>query len=164
MCLNAAKCEALNISNKRSPPNFTYAISSGAFSWKSLLQYLGVHINSKLTWSDHCKLTASKDHCLTMHGICLCGVERPYCKRLCFARYTVQNRAARWIMKSYWDSATLKWTKSSRYCVVRFKLRMFLTCLFFFNVFHEEEVVEEVVEGEEVEEEVTSKLKDHLLP
>ena len=36
--------------------------------------------------------------------------------------------------------------------------------IFFFNVFHEEEVVEEVVEGEEVEEEVTSKLKDHLLP
>lgn len=58
--LNPAKCEALNISNKLSPPQFTYTINSGPISWKPLIKYLGVYINSKLTWSDHCKLTASK--------------------------------------------------------------------------------------------------------
>ena len=59
--LNPAKCEALNnISNKQSPPQFTYTINGGAISWnKSLVRYL-VYINSKLTCSDHCKLTASK--------------------------------------------------------------------------------------------------------
>ena len=47
------------ISN-RFPSLRTYTISGGAISWKSLVRYLGVYINSKLTWSDHCKLTASK--------------------------------------------------------------------------------------------------------
>ena len=58
--LNPANYEALNISNKRSPPQFTYTIGNGSISWKSLVQYLGVYINSKLTWSDHCRLTAQK--------------------------------------------------------------------------------------------------------
>ena len=58
--LNSAKCEALNLSNKRSPPQFTYTIGGGPILWKSLVRYLGVYINSKLTWSDHCKVTASK--------------------------------------------------------------------------------------------------------
>ena len=58
--LNPAKCEALNISHKLSPPQFTYTMNSGAISWKPLVKYLGIYINSKLTWSDHCKLTASQ--------------------------------------------------------------------------------------------------------
>ena len=35
--LNPARCEALNISNKRSPPQFTYTINGGAISWESLV-------------------------------------------------------------------------------------------------------------------------------
>ena len=58
--LNPAKCEALNLSNKRSPLQFTYTIGGGPILWRSLVRYLGVYINSKLTWSDHCKVTASK--------------------------------------------------------------------------------------------------------
>ena len=58
--LNPAKCEALNISHKLSPPQFTYTINGGTISWKPLVKYLGIYVNSKLTWSDHCKLTASE--------------------------------------------------------------------------------------------------------
>ena len=47
--LNPAKCEALNLSNKRSPLQFTYTIGGGPILWKSLVRYLGVYINSKLT-------------------------------------------------------------------------------------------------------------------
>ena len=55
--LNPAKCQALNLSNKRFPPQFVYAIGGKPISWKSLVRYLGVHINSRLTWSDHCRVT-----------------------------------------------------------------------------------------------------------
>ena len=47
-------------------------------------------------------------------------------------------------MKSHWDSAILKWTKSSNDCVFRTALatlasrRVFLTCLFVFQIFHEQ--------------------------
>ena len=58
--LNPAKCEALNLSNKCFPPQFVYAIGGEPISWKSLVRYLGVYINSKLTWSDHCKVAASR--------------------------------------------------------------------------------------------------------
>ena len=58
--LNPAKCEALNLSNKRSPLQFTCTIGGGSILWKSLVWYLGVYINSKLTWSDHYKVTASR--------------------------------------------------------------------------------------------------------
>ena len=90
-----------------------------------------------------------------MHGICLCGVEPPHTAKDCALLDMVQNRAARWIMKSHWDSVNLKWTKSSRDCVSALNWpslntrRIFLTCLFFFNIIHEH---------------IVSNLKDHLLP
>ena len=60
-----------------------------------------------------------------------------------------------WIVRSHWDSETLKWTKSSKDCVSDLNWpslstrRIFLTSLFLFNVIHGQ---------------VISKLKDHLLP
>ena len=83
-----------------------------------------------------------------------CVVWNPHIAKDCALLDTVQNRAARWVKKSLWDSATLKWTKSSRDCVSDINWashstrRTFLTC-FLFNVIHEG---------------VISKLKDHLLP
>ena len=44
--LNPAKCEALIISNKCSLPQFTYTFNGGAISWKSLVRYLGIYINT----------------------------------------------------------------------------------------------------------------------
>ena len=61
--LNANKCEALLISRKRSTPKFDYHIIP--LFWKPLVRYLGIHINGKLDWTDHCKvITAKATRCL----------------------------------------------------------------------------------------------------
>ena len=44
--LNPGKYEALNI--------FDCSINGRAIQWKPFVRYLGIHVNSKLTWSDHC--------------------------------------------------------------------------------------------------------------
>ena len=53
--LSPSKCEALNITNKRSPVSFVYTIGSVSVAWKSRVKYLGVIISSKLKWNDHCQ-------------------------------------------------------------------------------------------------------------
>ena len=53
--LNSGKCEALNLSNKRSPIQFTYTIGGGPGSISE-----SIYINSKLIWSDHSKVIASR--------------------------------------------------------------------------------------------------------
>ena len=166
--LNPAKCEALNLSNKRSPLQFTYTIGSGPILWKSLVRYLGVYINSKLTWSDHCKVTASKASRIlnvlrrTMFGCsahakdvayksivrpCLeyaCVVWNPHSAKDSAVLDAVQNRAARWIVGSHWDPAAFKWTKSSNSCVLKLRWpslasrRVFLSCLFVFQIFRKQ--------------------------
>ena len=54
------KCEALCISNKRSLVQFTYYCSNYPLKWSKSVRYLGVVINSRLTWSDHCRSVCSK--------------------------------------------------------------------------------------------------------
>ena len=56
-CLNASKCLAFLISNKRKLINFMNSIT---ISWNSVVKYLGVHIQSNLSWSHHCKVVSSK--------------------------------------------------------------------------------------------------------
>ena len=58
--LNPKKCEAVNISNKRSPITFAYSIGSHTISWSQKVKYLSVIINSKLKWNDHCQYVVSK--------------------------------------------------------------------------------------------------------
>ena len=129
------------------PLQFTYTIGGGPILWKSLVRYLGVHNNSKLTWSDHCKVTASKASRIlnvlqrTMLGCsahvkdvvyksivrpCLeyaCVVWNPHSAKDSAVLDAVQNRAARWInvVGSHWDPAALKWTKYSNSCVLKLR-------------------------------------------
>ena len=58
--LNPRKCEAVNISNKRSPITFEYSIESHIVSWSQKAKYLGVIINSKLKWKDDYQFIVSK--------------------------------------------------------------------------------------------------------
>ena len=51
-----------------------------------------------------------------------CVVWNPQTAWDCALLYAVQNRAARWIVRSHWDSEALKWTKSSKDCVSDLKL------------------------------------------
>ena len=84
-----------------------------------------------------------------------CVVWNPHTARDCALLDAVQNRAARWIVRSHWNSETLKWIKSSKDCVSELNWpslstrRIFLICLFLFNVIHGQAI---------------SKLKDHLFP
>ena len=54
----------------------------------------------------------------------------------------IQNRAARWILKSRWDLESLRWTKSSRDCVLTLNWpslstrRMYFIIMFLFNIYH----------------------------
>ena len=41
-----SKCEALAITRKRSPLVYTYYINSAPLSWRSVVRYLGIYINS----------------------------------------------------------------------------------------------------------------------
>ena len=138
--LNPKKCEAINISYKRSPINFDYCIGSCPILWSQKVKYLGVVMNSKLKWNDHCQYVVSRaTKCLNrlrraMYG---CTQEakinayralvRPYLEYACavWAPHTardidllesVQHRAARWI-KSFWDPTAFQWSKSSAICV-----------------------------------------------
>ena len=139
LTLNPAKCEAIRISNKRSPVNIDYYIGSHPVSWSQKVKYLGVIINSKLKWNDQCQYVVNKaTKCLNrlrraMFGCtqegkanayralvrpCLeyaCAVWNPYTVHDIDLLESVQNRAARWI-KSYWDPSALKWSKSSAIC------------------------------------------------
>ena len=54
----------------------------------------------------------------------------------------IQNRAARWVLKSRWDPELLRWTKSSSDCVLTLNWpslstrRIYLTIMFLFNVYY----------------------------
>ena len=163
--LNPGKCEALNISNKRAPLQFDYSINGGVIQWKPFVRYLGIHVNSK-TWSDHCRIIASKATKLlnvlhrTMFGCSTlakdvpyksivrpsmeytCEVWNPHTEKDCALLHAIQNRAARWILKSRWDPESLRWTKSSRDCVLTLNWpslstrRMYFIIMFLFNAYH----------------------------
>ena len=60
MKLNPSKCEALCISNKRSPPLFHYTYGDHVIKWTDAVHYLGVTFNTHLSWNHHCKSVASK--------------------------------------------------------------------------------------------------------
>ena len=57
MKLNPSKCEALSISNKRSPP---YSYGDHVIKWTDAVRYLGVTFNTHLSWNHHCKSVASE--------------------------------------------------------------------------------------------------------
>ena len=132
MRLNSGKCEALNITNKQAPIQFDYTVNGGVIQWKSFVRYLGIYVNSKLTWSDHCKIIASKATKLlnvlhrTMFGCSIlarnvayksivrpsmeyaCVVWNPHTEKDGALLDAIQNRAARWVLKSRWDQELLR--------------------------------------------------------
>lgn len=139
-------CEAINITNKRSPVLFTYRVGEHPITWASKVKYLGIMIHSKLNWSEHCcrvvhkaslclnRLRRAMFYCSSATKLlaynalvrpCLeygCTVWSPYTSKDVNLIESVQRRAARWIQNSRYDSDTHKWTKSSDVCVQELKL------------------------------------------
>ena len=60
MNLNPLKCEVLCITNKHSFTSFDYQLTGCSLRWSTSVKYLGVHLNSKLIWNDHCAHVAAK--------------------------------------------------------------------------------------------------------
>ena len=58
--LHPGKCEAINITNKRSPITFSYSIGPHSISWVKQAKYLGLYVTPKLDWSLQCKHAASR--------------------------------------------------------------------------------------------------------
>ena len=60
MNLNPLKCEILCITSKHSFTSFDYQLTGCFLRWSTSVKYLGVHLNSKLIWNDHCAHVAAK--------------------------------------------------------------------------------------------------------
>ena len=139
--LNASKCLAFLISNKRKLIHFMYKINSVVISWNSIVRYLGVYIQSNLSWSHHCKVVSAKArrslnhlrHSLwgattTAKSVAYKCLIRPLLEYACqvWSPHTacdisglesVQRCAARWACGSQWDPISRKWSKSSDACL-----------------------------------------------
>ena len=53
LTLNQSKCKAMRITNKLKKIGYTYSLNGAPLEWVDTFRYLGVRINSKLTWTDH---------------------------------------------------------------------------------------------------------------
>ncbi len=166
MSLQPHKCEALCITNKRLPIHFTYQCSNYSLKWSESVRYLGVVINSRLTWSDHCKSVCSratgvlnllrrKLYCCSSvaksHAYCALilpmflysyQVWLPHYQKDILVLESIQKRAARWICNSRLDPSCCSWDPTSDICISRLgwpsiMTRLTVSCLLFlFDLFH----------------------------
>ena len=138
--LNPSKCEALCITNKRSPLYFDYKIGGCSLHWSSSVKYLGIYINSKLNWNNHCTHMAAKatrilnlfqrhlfgcslaTKCRAFDSLVLPILEyssqvwNPHAQKNVNQLEDVQLCAARWVCGSRYSRATHLWDKSSHQC------------------------------------------------
>ena len=139
--LNPSKCGAFLISNKRKPLTFTYMINGLAISWNSIMKYLGVYIQSNLSWSHHCRAVSAKakqslnylHHSLwgattATKSVAYKVLVRPLLEYACqvWSPHTahdiglleaVQRHAAKWACGNRWNPLSRGWNKSSDDCL-----------------------------------------------
>ena len=151
------------ITNKRKLIPFMYHINQQPISWSSPVKYLGLLVDSKLSWSKHCKFVVGKGtrslNCLhrSMFG---CSHTVKYAAYKAIVRPTLeyaatvwnpgdihllealQNRAARWICGNCWNPPTNSWTTSSQDCCSQLCLpslqsrRDFLSARFLHDIYN----------------------------
>ena len=135
LSLNISISKLLCISNKRSPPSYTYMMNNSPLEFVGDFKYLGVHIDSHLKWKDHlsfashkatrvlnllrrsmyrCRRSA-KERAFTAlvrpHLEYAAPVWSPHTTTGKAALEKVQRRAAHWIC-SKWDKKNYCWTKT----------------------------------------------------
>ena len=166
MSLQPHKCEALCITNKRLPIHFIYQCSNCPLKWSESVRYLGVVINSRLTWSDHCKSVCSKAarvlnllrrklYCCSSVAksraysalilpmfLYSCQVWLPHYQKDILVLESVQKRAARWVCNSRLNPSHYSWSPTSDSCISRLGwpsiiTRLTVSCLLFlFDLLH----------------------------
>ena len=164
--LNSHKCDALMITRKHSPLSYTYCIDDSPISWKSIVKYLGIHIDSTLNWTDHVRITvakATRQLNLLRHSLWGCSslvkslvykssiwpvleyaaqVWNPHTTKNMTAIESVQWRAACWATGSQWNPDFKSWTKSSADCMSSLKWptsetrRIYLCVTFLYDILH----------------------------
>ena len=131
MQFNPSKCEFLAVTNKTSTPSFTYHINEIPIKAVQHAKYLGVIIDSKLTWKEHIKITTHKANTalaflrrnlkscsLYIKTKCYLGTVRPITEYACtvWAPHTaqdinkiemIQRRAARFVYNKYYHSTSV---------------------------------------------------------
>ena len=137
MKINPSKCEVLCISTKRLLPKFDYNINGSPLKWHSLVRYLGVHINSKLSWNDHRSAIAAEATRVlnilrrNLSGCCISTKSRafrilvipileyaaqvwnPYTKKNIDKPKDIQLHGACWVCGSRYKRTTFSWSKPS---------------------------------------------------
>ena len=135
-----SKCEVLCISNKRLLISYNYQLSGCFLKWSSTVKYLGVILNSKLTWDDQCTYVASKASRLLnllRRNLFACStvaknrafrsliipildyasqVWNPSTQKNAMKLEAVQLRAVHWVAGSCFNRHTFKWSKPSLEC------------------------------------------------
>ena len=131
------------------------------------VKYLGIYLNQRLTWGDHCKFVHSKitrvlnllrqklygcsqsAKCQSFCSLILpilqysCQVWMPYYKKDIALIETVQKRPSKWICNSRFNSSTYLWDSPSSDCLVQLKwpsmsIRFTILSLkFFHNLLHQ---------------------------
>jgi len=141
MHLQLPKCEALCISNKHYPPTITYLCDGKPIWWSRVVRCLGIYINQRLTWSDHCKFVSSRASKTLNLLCCLLYYCSPLAKHLFFCALilpiiqygctvwlphynkdinhleAIQYRAACWICGSHFNPSSFTWSPSSKLCL-----------------------------------------------
>ena len=137
--LNLSKCKVIRLTNKRKLTEFTYYINNVPLDWVSTFKYLGVKLNTKLSWGDHVtEVTHKASRVLNILRRSLRGCSKdakakaytalvrphleycapvwsPHQKGVKDELENVQKRAARWICAK-WDRSTFCWSKSYEDC------------------------------------------------
>ena len=140
MRLNPSKCEFLCISNKRSPIDHSYYLNNHLLQCSSSIKYLGVIVDSKLSWNkhvSHVSLKASRTLNLLHCNMYTCNssakrkefralvlsvldyastVWNPHTQKNISALEKIQNRRAHWVCGSRYNCHSHTWSKSSSEC------------------------------------------------
>ena len=136
--LGPPKCEALCISNKRSPITTTYSVNDIPLQWSTSVRYLRLHSTTNLCWSKHCKIIAARTtKCLnylrhtlwsappqvksTAYRCVVCPLLEygwnPFTQKNIQLLENIQRCAACRVCGSRWDPSMFSWTKSSDQCL-----------------------------------------------
>ena len=127
MRLNPSKCEFLCISNKHSPIHHSYYLNNHLLQCSSSVKYLGVIVDSKLSWNkhvSHVSLKASRTLNLLHHNMYTCNfsakrkafralvlpvldyassVWNPHTQKNISALEKIQNHGACWVCGSRYN-------------------------------------------------------------
>ena len=152
MKLNPHKCELLCISNKRVPPKFDYVLSGSQMNCHTSVRYLGLHINSTLSWNDQCSTIAAKAtrilnffHC-TMYScskdskykcfqafvlrilIYASQAWNPYTQKCIKQLESIQCHGKKWVCGAQYSPSNFTWTPSSSQCCMILKWSPLADC------------------------------------